>query len=228
MNKSTKRGSANSYLTHTKSEKGITLIALIITIVVLLILAVVSIGTVQNSKIITHAQSAKNTYNEEQIKEEVTLYSVEYLMNTKKNMQDTPKETMIQIYKETGVKPEQLTVYYDLYNANQNKTNENSELQEEYVLYRIDKTTNEERTKLEEKGIKALYGDFDLDGYLTTNDVFQIKLYDNWGIDHDEVSEEQVEIGDIYQSGEVDTADSGIVEWILQGRSHYEGGHLLE
>ena len=52
MNKSTKRGSANSYLTHTKMEKGITLIALIITIVVLLILAVVSIGAVKESSII--------------------------------------------------------------------------------------------------------------------------------------------------------------------------------
>ena len=33
MNKSTKRGSANSYLTHTVKNKGITLIALVITIV---------------------------------------------------------------------------------------------------------------------------------------------------------------------------------------------------
>ena len=57
----------------TKLEKGITLIALIITIIVLLILAVVTIGAVQKSKIISHAQKAKNDYTTAQEKEQIQL-----------------------------------------------------------------------------------------------------------------------------------------------------------
>ena len=57
----------------TKLEKGITLIALIITIIVLLILAVVTIGAVQKSKIISHAQKAKNDYTTPQEKEQKGL-----------------------------------------------------------------------------------------------------------------------------------------------------------
>ena len=47
----------------TKTQKGITLIALIITIIILLILAVVTIGSIKNSNIITYAQNAANKYN---------------------------------------------------------------------------------------------------------------------------------------------------------------------
>ena len=47
-----------------KTEKGITLVALIITIVVLLILAGVAIGTVKNSDIIGYAQNAAGSYNQ--------------------------------------------------------------------------------------------------------------------------------------------------------------------
>ena len=56
-----------------KLEKGITLIALIITIVVLLILAVVTIGAIQESKIITHAQNASDSYTIAQEKERIGL-----------------------------------------------------------------------------------------------------------------------------------------------------------
>ena len=48
----------------TKTEKGITLIALIITIVVLLILAVVAINSIQNDGIISKAEQIANKYNE--------------------------------------------------------------------------------------------------------------------------------------------------------------------
>ena len=50
----------------TKTQKGITLIALIITIVVLMILAVVSINAVKDGGIITHAQNAATAYNKAQ------------------------------------------------------------------------------------------------------------------------------------------------------------------
>ena len=58
--KSTLKDVANNYLTHTKSEKGITLIALVITIIVLLILAGVSIAALggQNG-ILTNSTEAK-------------------------------------------------------------------------------------------------------------------------------------------------------------------------
>ena len=47
-----------------KSNKGITLIALIITIIILLILAVVSIRLVMNNGIINKAEKAVTTYSE--------------------------------------------------------------------------------------------------------------------------------------------------------------------
>ena len=47
----------------TKTQKGITLVALIITIIVLLILAVVAIGAVQNDGIIEYAKNIiENNY----------------------------------------------------------------------------------------------------------------------------------------------------------------------
>ena len=63
-----------------KVQKGITLIALIITIIVLLILAVVTIGEIQDGKIITYAQNAANDYNEEKGKEESTISGYESLI----------------------------------------------------------------------------------------------------------------------------------------------------
>ena len=58
--KSTLKDVANNYLTHTKNNKGITLVALVVTIVVLLILAGVSINLVLgNNGIIAKAQEAK-------------------------------------------------------------------------------------------------------------------------------------------------------------------------
>ena len=56
---------------NTKSNYGITLVALIITIVVLLILAIVAIGTVKNSDIIGHAQNAGDSYAVGQEKEQI-------------------------------------------------------------------------------------------------------------------------------------------------------------
>ena len=58
--KSTLKDVANNYLTHTKTEKGITLVALVVTIVVLLILAGVSINLVLgNNGIIAKAKDAE-------------------------------------------------------------------------------------------------------------------------------------------------------------------------
>ena len=63
-----------------KFEKGITLIALIITIIVLLILAVVTIGAVQKSSIIEHAQNAGKTYNQAKDNETTAILGYEQLI----------------------------------------------------------------------------------------------------------------------------------------------------
>ena len=57
----------------TKTQKGITLIALIITIIVLLILAVVAIGAVTNDGIINYAKNAREEYGKAQNNETTTL-----------------------------------------------------------------------------------------------------------------------------------------------------------
>ena len=69
--KSTLSKAENNYLTHTKKEKGITLIALVVTIVVLIILATVSINTVlgQNG-IISKAKQAKEIYSNAIVQED--------------------------------------------------------------------------------------------------------------------------------------------------------------
>ena len=67
----------------TKLQNGITLIALIITIIILLILAVVTIGSIKNSNIITYAQNASTTYNDEKSKEESAIAGYETLIESK-------------------------------------------------------------------------------------------------------------------------------------------------
>lgn len=64
-----------------REQKGITLVALIITIVVLLILAVVSIGAVQNSRIIDHSQNAATSWKAEQANEANTIGYSENLLD---------------------------------------------------------------------------------------------------------------------------------------------------
>ena len=88
----------------TKTQKGITIIALIITIIVLLILAVVAIGAVRDGGIITHAQNAASDYTIAQEKEQIGLALSEWQIqknnpsNTetfKKVMEDALSETAI-------------------------------------------------------------------------------------------------------------------------------------
>ena len=64
----------------TKTQKGITLVALIITIVVLLILAVVAIGAVQESNIIGHAQNAAGKFNQSKANEIADINNYEDLI----------------------------------------------------------------------------------------------------------------------------------------------------
>ena len=73
----------------TKLQKGITLIALIITIVVLLVIAIVTIGVVQESKIIGHSQKAASDYKIAGEKEQIGIGYSEYIIekNTTQNAQ---------------------------------------------------------------------------------------------------------------------------------------------
>ena len=64
-----------------KTQKGITLIALIITIVVLLILAVVSIGAVQDSNIVGYAQNAAGGYDKAKGNENNTISGYENILS---------------------------------------------------------------------------------------------------------------------------------------------------
>ena len=64
-----------------KTQKGITLVALIITIVVLLILAVVSINAIQNDGIMSKAQGATDKFNKKQSEEESILGEYEELFD---------------------------------------------------------------------------------------------------------------------------------------------------
>ena len=65
----------------TKTQKGITLVALIITIVVLLILAVVAITAIQNDGILGHANNAANQYTQKQEEENSLLNNYEGILN---------------------------------------------------------------------------------------------------------------------------------------------------
>ena len=68
-------------MSKSKTQKGITLIALIITIIVLLILAVVAIGAVQNDGIINYAKNARDEYEKAQANENEILDSYLVYLN---------------------------------------------------------------------------------------------------------------------------------------------------
>ena len=61
-----------------KSQKGITLVALIITIIVLLILAIVSIRLVMNGGIIDRAQRGTQAYSDAEVEEKIKTAYAEY------------------------------------------------------------------------------------------------------------------------------------------------------
>lgn len=69
----------------TNTQKGITLVALIITIIVLLILAVVAISSVQETGILRFAKKANSEYEKAKIEEEVQLILTSINMDVKMN-----------------------------------------------------------------------------------------------------------------------------------------------
>lgn len=65
-----------------KTEKGITLVALIITIIVLVILAAVSIAAVYQSKIVNYAINGTYNYAQEGLKENRVIEGTESLLDS--------------------------------------------------------------------------------------------------------------------------------------------------
>ena len=91
--KSTLKDVANNYLTHTKNEKGITLIALVITIIVLLILAGVTVATLKGDNgILTKTNEAKENT---EIKTEKEIIKLAVLAaSEKEDYKDISKEKL--------------------------------------------------------------------------------------------------------------------------------------
>ena len=213
-----------------KSNHAITLIALIITIVVMLILVAVTLSiALGENGVINNAKEAKEKQALGQKEEEIiSHFSLDYYQmmqeqyNNGKTLDESTVKEMAQLCIDTGISPDKLTVHYNLYSAKQNETNGNNDLKEEIVLYRIDKVTAEERTILEEKGVKALKGDATQDGYLTQADIDKINplISDQSWMDDEYLSE----ACDITGDGWVDAGDSSYILVILDGVNMYEGG----
>ena len=82
VKKSIFRRNANNYLTHTKGEAGITLVALVVTVVVLLILAGITITYVLgDNSIFKLAQDAKNKTEEAIRNEQGDFANLQNYMN---------------------------------------------------------------------------------------------------------------------------------------------------
>lgn len=64
-----------------RSQKGITLVALVITIIILLILAGISIAALGESGLFDNARKAKNEYGEKANEENLTLQDYERWVN---------------------------------------------------------------------------------------------------------------------------------------------------
>ena len=78
MNKKSTLGKvANNYLTHTKNQRGITLVALVITIIILLILAGIAITALIQTNLLQNAKEAKQKTENAQNIESKALTSYE-------------------------------------------------------------------------------------------------------------------------------------------------------
>ena len=93
-----------------KSQKAITLVALIITIIVLLILAMVSIRLVMNGGIINKSQKGVDKYSSEEIKEQIKLVYAEYQMSHFSNDQQQTAQDYIQTSLRSTLKNNSITV----------------------------------------------------------------------------------------------------------------------
>jgi len=78
---------------NTKTNKGITLVALIITIVILMVLAGVAIISIQNDGILAYAQNASTTWNSAQKNEAGIIGGYEQYLNNMENGENIEGDT---------------------------------------------------------------------------------------------------------------------------------------
>lgn len=103
--KSIFKDSSNKNLTHPKTNKGITLIALVITITVLLILAGVGIKAINDNNIIEKSAEATKEYNKQAATESINLKITTCQMNTYAEAQRMPtlKELAVELEKDDEI-----------------------------------------------------------------------------------------------------------------------------
>ena len=190
----------------TRMQKGITLIALIITIIILLILAVVTIGSIKNSEIVTYAQESAKVYKEAAQKEEILL-DLQFKTDANGEMFSGDNiDKIVDASKDTQIASNKLTTYYDL------------KYKRSFVVYRYDLVTEEERTKLEESGIKMLKGDVDLDGDIDNDDLILISKVCNCEVS---LSDKQKVIAEMNDIDGIDVLDLSYLNSVISGAELY-------
>ena len=190
-------------------KKGISLIVLTVTIVVLAILTGIAIYYVDKNNILTESSNTITGYNDRVINEQIEILEVDYAKYYKKNISSETKTELANKVKTLKLKAEAFTVFY------------NSNSQTEYILYRYDKTTEDERAILEAAGVNMLKGDANLDGFLSTEDVIAIN---NHAAGSSVLTNEQFEVADITDDGVVNVFDATAINQIFAGTYSYQGG----
>lgn len=159
--------------TYLKSEKGITLTALIITIIVTIILAATSLKAIipEEGGIVEQTKEVKKDFELKQIIEQIhNELDYNYYLNSGKALTDSGNEDIVmelaKIIKETEISPDKFVIYYD----------KASTLN--LIFYRENLVTNEEKENLNNYDkVRGSFGlDINLDGVLSQEDV---KLIEN-------------------------------------------------
>ena len=86
----------NNYLTHTKKEKGITLIALVVTIIILLILAGVTLNfALSGNGLFNRSLSAKERYEKSQLQEEISVAIMDIQLEEMSKGKDVTLDSLV-------------------------------------------------------------------------------------------------------------------------------------
>ena len=195
------------------SNKGITLLALIITIIVMMILAGVSLSMLFGEEgIVTRAREASREY-QRQAELERVIAEIQFMPNTVgKRMKPETVMKLAEYIVDDGFKMEQLTVFYKWAST------------EEIICYKyaeIDENGNEkiitpeERKKMEKKGIYLLKGDANADGLIDEKDYNIIRDIAGWVIK--DIDEYNLEVCDVNGDGMVAVGDPGTIYRYIKG-----------
>ena len=206
-----------------KNDKGITLVALVITIIVMLILVGVTVNiAIGDGGLIKTTREATADYQIEIEKEKAIELAMNYQNAYGKGISEETLEELAKLVIETGIDSSKLTVWYNIGSKSEN------EIEKEIILYRTDKTTEEEQTILENKGIKSLRGDVTLDGFLTMDDEEYIRLFYAYLIDpeKEDLDEAQHIAGDLSGDGICNKNDIFYIVNIYELGLSYEGGYI--